>query len=88
MPEPRPNEREIERRLSEARRLLDEPLLNEALDRIESSSIEEMLKLPMAADRERRLLVDRIRVIRGIRSHLSHVIVNGEEALRRPIRVA
>jgi hypothetical protein len=82
------NDREIARRMSEARRLLDEPLLNEALDRSEKTAIEEMLKLPFWATRRMRMVADRIRVIRGIRRHLELIIVNGEQSLRAAKRVA
>lgn len=88
MPEQRHDDRETARRVSEARRLLDEPLLNEALEAIERRSIEEMLKLPMGADRKRRILTDRVRVIRAIRAHLQAIIVTGEETLRKPLRLA
>lgn len=88
MPELKRDERLLRHRVAEARRLLDEPLLNEALDRIEKQSIEEMLKLPFWANRRMRMVADRIRVIRAMRGHLSNVIVNGEEALRKPLRVA
>ena len=88
MPEQRKDEREITRRASEARRLLDEPLLNEAWERIERRCIEEMLKLPPGANRKRRLLAERIRVHRDTKAFLQNVITNGEEALRKPLRVA
>lgn len=82
------DKREIAHRASEARRLLDEPLLNEALDRIESLAFEEMLRMERGDDDGRRLMTDYIRVIRGIRAHLKAVILNGETALRTPVRVA
>jgi hypothetical protein len=81
-------DREIARRVSEARRLLDEPLLNEALDKMESQAVEEMIKLPFWASRRMRMIADRVRVIRGIRRHLEMIITNGEQALRTPKRVA
>jgi hypothetical protein len=78
----------IQHRVSEARRLLEEPLLIEAMERIEKASIEELLKLPFWADKRRRMIADRIRVIRSIREHLRNIITNGEEALRKPLRLA
>lgn len=75
-------------RAQEARRLLDEPLLKEALDRIEQDTVEEILRLPFWADRKRRMLTDRIRVIRGMRDHLRSVILTGEENSRKPRPVA
>lgn len=88
MPEASRDERMLRHRVSEARRLLDEPLLAEALEKIEKASIEEMLKLPFWANRRMRMVADRIRVIRSIRAHLQNVIVNGEEALRKPLKLA
>ena len=88
MPVESRNEREIARRVSEARRLLDEPLLNEALDRMEKQAIEEMLKVPFWANRRMRMAGDTVRVIRGMRRHLELIIVNGEQSLRAPKRVA
>lgn len=73
---------DVERRAAEARRLLDEPLLNEAFDLIEHAAVEEMLKLPFFADRKRRMLADRVRVIRGIREHLRAVIMTAEDKSR------
>jgi len=72
-----------ERRAAEARRLLDEPLLNEALDRIERDTLDEILRAPFWSDRKRRMLTDRVRVIRGIRAHLRSVILSGEESTRK-----
>ena len=69
--------RDAEHRAAEARRLLDEPLLNEALNGLEAQAIEEMLRVPFWNDRKRRLLTDRVRVIRGIRDHLQSAVVNG-----------
>ena len=74
-----------EYRASEARRLLDEPLLNEALDRLERSAFEELLRVPFWQPRKQRLLIDRVRVIRGMRGHLRAVILDGEDARKRPI---
>jgi hypothetical protein len=88
MPEQSRDERLKAHRVSEARRLLDEPLLNEALDRLEKAAIEEMIKLPFWAGRRMRMLADRIRVIRGLRSQLTAVIINGEQALKKPLRLA
>lgn len=88
MPLENRNERETARRVSEAKRLLDEPLLNEALDRIEKMAIEEMLAVPFWAARRMRMAADTVRIVRGMRRHLEHVIVNGEQALRPPRRLA
>ena len=80
--------REIARRTSEARRLLDEPLLQEALDRIEKQAIEEMIAGAAGPPEDYRMAADRVRVIRGFRKHLELVIVNGEQVLRPAKRLA
>ena len=84
------DQREIAHRTAEARRLLDEPLLAEALDRIERFALEELLAAEDAEepDRTMRVMADRIRVVRGFRKYLETVILHGEEALRPPRRVA
>ena len=82
------DQRNIAHRLSEARRLMDEPLLNEALDRIERLAFEEALRLPREDDDGRRLMLDYVKVIRGIRAHLQAVILNSETVLRPPLKVA
>lgn len=74
-----------DRRAIEARRLLDEPLLNEALDRIERDAVNEMLRLPFWSDRKRRMLADRVRVVRGMRSHLQSIVLTGTEQRSRSV---
>ena len=88
MPVESRNEREIARRVAEARRLLDEPLLNEALDRIEAAAIEDMLKVPFWASRRMRMAADQVKVVRGMRKYLQTIIVNGELAARPAKRLA
>jgi hypothetical protein len=88
MPVESRNEREVARRVSEARRLLDEPLLNEALDRIEAAAIEAMLQVPFWATRRMRMAADQVRVVRGMRKYLNTIIVNGELASRPTKRLA
>ena len=80
------DDREKARRVSEARRLLDEPLLNEALDTIEKKAIEEMLAISDAEAMRR--AADRVRTIRDIRHQLKLVIIAGEDALRPNRKVA
>lgn len=70
---------EKQRRASEAERLLNEPLLQEALEKIEKDSINEMLKLPFWSDKKRRMILDRINTIRGIKSYLKSTILTGSE---------
>jgi hypothetical protein len=88
MPVESRNEREIARRVAEARRLLDEPLLNEALDSMEAAAIEDMLKVPFWAARRMRMAADRVKVVRGMRRHLEKIIVNGELVARPAKRLA
>lgn len=75
--------KEHDRRAAEAQRLIDEPLLKEALSKLEQAAIDEILRQPFWADRKRRMLTDRVRVIRGMREHLRHVILTGTETERR-----
>lgn len=74
--------KDTERRAAEARRLLDEPLLNEAISKLERDTLDEILRAPFWSDRKRRMLTDRVRVIRGIRDHLRSVILTGKEGER------
>lgn len=80
--------RDTERRAAEARRLLDEPLLNEALAVLERDTLDEILRAPFWSDRKRRMLTDRVRVIRGIRDHLRSVILTGKDGERSRPSVA
>lgn len=80
--------RDAERRASEAQRLVDEPLLKEALAVLEQDTIDEILRVPFWADRKRRMLTDRVRVIRGIREHLRSVIMTGRDGERARPTVA
>lgn len=77
------NEQEF--RASEAKRLLDEPLLKEALDGIEWTCIDEMLALPTTPDAnaQRLALVDRVNTIRELRSRLRSIIAAGQQSARR-----
>lgn len=71
---------DAEYRASEARRLLEEPLLKQGLAYLENGAIEEMLSINDAEpedDRRRRMLADRVRVIRDLRSQLEMAIAEG-----------
>lgn len=81
-------DREHARRVSEARRLLDEPLLLEAFERIEKQALEELVKADRKDDDGRRLMADYIRAVRAVRRHIEQIIVTGEDALRPPRKVA
>lgn len=79
------SDREQERRLAEAKSLIDNPLLIEALDRIERDAVEDLLKVRgffRFADAKRRSLIERIHVARGMRRHLEAVIMTGEHRNR------
>lgn len=77
-------------RAAEARRLLDEPLLNEALDALERAAIEELLAVKgyWRADKRRRMLADRVNVVRELRARLKSVIAMGDQAAKGGMRVA
>jgi hypothetical protein len=75
---------DAERRASEARRLLAEPLLVEAFDKIERRCMDELLRLPTwRAHKQRLALVDRINTLRQLRAELNAVIVTGDQASRK-----
>lgn len=79
--------REKTRRAVEARRLMDEPLLVEALSALEKDAVERIVEARgwRFGDRQRRVAAEQIRIIRGIRNHLELVIIQGRE---RPKSVA
>jgi len=77
------------RRALDAERLLNEPLLNEVLDDIERSAIEQMLAVGAIAiseddDRKRRQLADRANAVRGLRNALHSIIKDGIRAAEQP----
>jgi hypothetical protein len=73
-----------ERRASEARRLLDDPLMVEAFARIEKRCMDDLLRLPTwRAHKQRIALVDRINTIRQLRAELRAVITTGDQAARK-----
>ena len=74
---------ELRHRASEARRLLDEPLLIEAFDNLEEAVLAELLSVRGAEpedDRKRRMLLDRLHVLQDVRSHLQLTIAEGKSA--------
>lgn len=76
-------EPELRRRASDAKRLLDEPVLREALAELENAAIEEMLSIKAAwpwADRKRRMLADRANAIRDLRNRLEIMVQAGLHA--------
>jgi hypothetical protein len=84
------DKREIARRTSEARRLLDEPLLNEAIDKMEHHAVEELLRTCTPDNDVTAMMAaaSHVRTIRGLRNHLELTIVSGEAALTPQRRVA
>lgn len=77
---------EKERRASEAARLLDEPLLNEAFAQIEQAAYRALLAAKAApeGDDERRVAALRINIIHELRAQLQSVIIAGQQAARIP----
>jgi hypothetical protein len=75
---------EKERRASEAARLLDEPLLNEAFAQIEQAAYRALLAAKAApeGDDERRVAALRINIIHELRAQLQSVIIAGQQAAR------
>lgn len=73
-------------RAGEAKRLLDEPLLKEALFNIEQESINELLRLPTwRAHKQRMALIDRINTIKELRVRLhTYIAVGNVSARQRP----
>lgn len=71
--------RDKTRRAAEARRLMDEPLLMEALASLEKDAVERIVEARgwRLGDKQRRIAAEQIRVIRGIRNHLELVIIQG-----------
>lgn len=79
--------REQEHRASEARRLCEDPLLNEALAALELDALNAILTATGDdADRVRREAADRINVIRGLKSHLKAIVLEAPQ--ERPRGVA
>jgi hypothetical protein len=73
-------------RAGEANRLLNEPLLTEALDAVEAEAVEKMVEAPRTpeGDIERRMMADRVQAIRDLRAHLNAAITLGRQASRSP----
>lgn len=82
------NEKEF--RAGEAKRLLNEPLLVEALDGIERAAVEDMIAADRTpeGDQHRRVLADRVQAIRDLRGFLETTIALGQQATRGPTKVA
>ena len=75
-----------ERRSSEAARLLDEPLLKEALAQLEHTAYRALLaaKATPEGDDARRVAALRINLVHELRAQLHSVIVAGQQAARVP----
>jgi hypothetical protein len=79
---------EVKRRASEARRLLEEPLLVEAFDHVERMASEAIFAIPTwhrFGDKKRARLADQVNAIRAVKSILHTHIALGEQA-DKPIR--
>lgn len=73
-------EAELRRRASDAQRILDEPVLRDTFAAMERDALEELLAIKAAwpwADRKRRMLADRINVIRDLKHRLAMSIQMG-----------
>ncbi len=74
---------DLARRRMRAQELLDDPILMDALARLEHESVSELLKTKgwfRIADRKRTVLIERIDVIRSIRQELHTIILSGKLA--------
>jgi hypothetical protein len=81
-------DRDKEHRANEAKRLLGEPILNEALAAMERQALEEILAAKgKDADQARREAADRIKVIRGLKDHLQVAVMQDKQA-NRPSSIA
>lgn len=75
-------------RAQEAQRLLDEPLLNQALDALFDQQLRNMLKLGATEDEPRYRAAVAMQVIESFRSALQDAIMDGRQAAQRPRAVA
>lgn len=76
-------ENELRQRGAEAERLLNEPLLKEAIGAVEQSTLTDLLACRGAEpedDRKRLALVNRLHVIAQLRAHLYGAIAQGKAA--------
>lgn len=74
---------------SEARRLLEEPLLIAAFDKLESDAMEEALRVPSWhrwGQKRRDALLQRVHVIRDLRSSLKATVAAGDQVAKRDQR--
>lgn len=72
------SEREI--RAEAAKRLLNDPLLNEALDMFEKSLMEKIVTAPARDDEGRARCAYGLQALRHVRKHLRRVIADGKMA--------
>ena len=71
-----------------ARRIMSEPLLLEAFATVEAQAVEAFVSasgFSLFGDRKRRLLADRIRTIREVKSLLEPEIALGSQMAREPV---
>lgn len=74
---------DAEKRAARAEQLLNDPLLDEAFKKAEEDIYNELLRLPFwATDKKRRMLIDRINTIKGVKGYLRSQILNGKNTKR------
>lgn len=75
-----------ERRASQARQLLDDPLLTEVLDGIEQAAINAWASTPLEAVEQREMAYHSLKASRRVRDTLKGVVDNGLVAANRAVR--
>ena len=79
-------EAELRRHASDAHRLLNEPVLRDALKALEDDALEELLATKTMwrwGDRKRRILADRVNAIRDLRHRLEITVEMGRHTAER-----
>lgn len=76
---------EAERDAEQAQRLLDNKVLIRAFEELEAQALEQSLKA--YTDKRRRYAIERIRVIRDVRQHLTAIVDGGKQAARQAPKI-
>lgn len=82
---------EAERKATEAKSLLESPILTEAFEAIERAAYDELLGVEawrVDAEKHRTTLINRINAIRELRATLQSVITTGTQSARKAPAVA
>ncbi|MEP7454296.1 hypothetical protein [Phyllobacterium sp. SB3] len=75
---------DVQKRADRAEQLLNDPLLDEAFKKAEEDTYNQLLKLPFwASDKKRRMLIDRINTIKGVKGYLRSVKLNSKDTTKR-----